>query len=117
MKEGVNALKTGLKLFTSKPITYRFPPETPLTEGFRGRHIFNLKKCRTCGLCSNVCPSGAIEMIGKVLEAEINHYVDRCMFCGQCAEICPENAIRMSEEYELADFDRSKMLHEYKKHS
>ena len=56
-------------------------------------------------------------MIGKGLGAEINHYVDRCMFCGQCAETCPENAIRMSEEYELADFDRSKMLHEYKKHS
>ena len=56
-------------------------------------------------------------MIGKGLEAEIKHYVDRCMFCGQCAEICPENAIRMSEEYELADFDRSKMLHEYKKDS
>jgi len=61
-----------------------------------------------CGLCSSVCPSGAIEMIGKGLEAEIKHYVGRCMFCGQCAEICPENAIRMSEEYELADFDRAR---------
>jgi len=62
-----------------------------------------------------MCPSSAIEMIGKELEAEIKHYVDRCMFCGQCAEICPKNAIRMSEEYELAGFDRSKMLYEYKR--
>jgi formate hydrogenlyase subunit 6/NADH:ubiquinone oxidoreductase subunit I len=54
-------------------------------------------------------------MIGKGMEAEINHYVDRCVFCGQCAEVCPRNAITMSKEYELAGFDRRKMLIEYKR--
>ncbi|NIO36761.1 hypothetical protein GTO27_03555 [Candidatus Bathyarchaeota archaeon] len=54
-------------------------------------------------------------MIGEGLDAEIRHYVDRCMFCAQCAEICPTNTIRMSKEYQLSGFDRSEMVHEYKK--
>lgn len=54
-------------------------------------------------------------MIGKGMEAEITHYVDRCMFCGQCAESCPRNAITMTKEFELADYSREKMVYEYKR--
>jgi formate hydrogenlyase subunit 6/NADH:ubiquinone oxidoreductase subunit I len=52
-------------------------------------------------------------MMGKGLDAEIRHFIDRCMFCGQCAETCPKNVIEMSKEYELAGFDRIEMVREY----
>jgi len=114
--ENMTLVKEALKQLFLRPATVKYPYEKlVLPKGFRGRPIWDMKNCIGCGLCSNVCPSSAIKMIGKGLEAEIEHYVDRCMFCGQCAEICPKNAIRMSKEYELAGFDRSKMVHKYKR--
>ncbi|MFZ9288132.1 MAG: 4Fe-4S binding protein, partial [Vulcanococcus sp.] len=29
-----------------------------------------------------------------------------CIFCGNCVEYCPTNCLSMTEEYELAAFDR-----------
>ena len=29
-----------------------------------------------------------------------------CIFCGNCVEYCPTNCLSMTEEYELATFDR-----------
>jgi formate hydrogenlyase subunit 6/NADH:ubiquinone oxidoreductase subunit I len=81
----------------------------------RGRPVWDISLCIGCGLCSRVCPSGAIEMIGKGSEAEIIHHVDRCMFCAQCVEDCPVNAILMTEEYELASDDRTEMTIKYKR--
>lgn len=111
-------IKEALRQLFQRPATLKYPYEKPtIWKDFRGRPIWNMKKCIGCGFCSNVCPAAAIEMIGKGLEAEIKHHVDRCMFCGQCAEICPKIAIKMSTEYELAGFDRSKMIFEYKRDS
>ena len=112
----MSLLKEALKQLFKKPATLRYPFEkaTP-PEGLRGRPVWDMVKCVGCGLCSRVCPSRAIEMIGKGFKAEIKHYVDRCMFCGQCAESCPRNAITMTSEYELTGYTRSEMIHEYKR--
>ncbi len=108
-------IKEAIKHLFSHPVTLKYPYErTAPPAGFRGRPVWNTQRCFGCGLCSRICPSGAIEMTGKGKGAEITHYVDRCMFCGQCAESCPRNAIEMTEEFELAGFNRKNMIHRYK---
>jgi len=41
--------------------------------------------------------------------------MDRCIFCEECAEVCPKRAIMMSAQFELAGFDRSKMVFRFRK--
>lgn len=105
-----------LKHVFKKPATLRYPSEKrkPI-KGMRGRPIWDIERCVGCELCFRDCPSGAIEMIGKGSEAEFKHYLDRCIFCGWCEEVCPTDAITMTEEYELAGYDRAEMIIEFKR--
>lgn len=51
-------------------------------------HI-DLKKCRGCGQCLDVCPVEAISLVkGKAVIDQ-----DRCIFCGACMAACPQAAI------------------------
>jgi len=46
------------------------------------------EKCSACGLCADVCPTGAIPQIGPY---RID--VAKCSECGECKESCPADAI------------------------
>lgn len=46
------------------------------------------EKCTACGICEELCPSGAISK-GEIYK--IDGAI--CLECGRCAEKCPQNAI------------------------
>ena len=48
--------------------------------------------CEYCGICSALCPAGAIRAPGDgVLILDL----DSCLSCGLCAEACPVGALRI----------------------
>ena len=94
-----NIFKTGIKLFIKKPITFKFPPEAPLSKKFRGRHIFLPEKCMSCGACFRICPNRAIKMVERLKDGKAVYYpsidYSMCCFCGLCVELCPKKALEM----------------------
>ena len=113
-----------------KPETVEYPEvKAPTAERVHGRHQLNrhpdgLEKCVGCELCAWACPADAIyveganntdehrmspgERYGSVYQ--INYL--RCVFCGLCIEACPTRALTMTNEYELADDTRAKLIFE-----
>jgi len=117
-------------LTTFQPRTTEQYPEQPkeTARRFHGRHQLNrhpdgLEKCVGCELCAWACPADAIyvegadntdeeryspgERYGRVYQ--INYL--RCILCGLCIEACPTRALTMTNEFELADDSRAKLIY------
>ncbi len=105
--------------------TVQYPekkPELPLR--FRGRLVLPVDpekgehRCTACMLCVKACPNRSIEvekMTGedgkpKPKAAKYMYNLATCMFCNMCVEACSFAAIVMSDEYELAVYDKSALV-------
>jgi len=101
-----------------KPMTVRFPKESiPIPEGYRGEHEYDAEKCISCGLCANICPNRAIELV-KAPEEYKDAYpkfypqidLGKCCFCGLCQDRCPKDAITLSKNVYLSTFDSTTVI-------
>lgn len=103
-------VKAALTLFKHGCITYNFPPEVPITEKARGRHIYYPDLCKGCGLCAKICSNKAIEMVkcekeGKtIVRPQIDY--GKCCFCGLCVDTCPTNALQFTSFPMLVAMDK-----------
>ena len=94
-----------------KPATGKYPfVKAEVPEGFRGKQVFDISLCISCGLCSRDCPAKAIEMVEVAGKKRPLFHLDLCIFCYQCAEGCPRNAIKSSEIFELATTNKLDLI-------
>lgn len=113
-----------LKSLFKKPSTRKYPKEkVKPPKRFRGKITFDKKGCTACGLCRMICPTNAITLgrkikvikVGKIIHKQIMHPIEsidigKCVSCGLCVEICPAKVISFTNEFELADKDRKKLI-------
>ncbi len=113
------------KYMFQKPITLQYPEQkAQMTTRFRGRLVMPVdeekgdNRCTACNICVKACPnySIAVERLTdetgkpKPKAASFTYNMGTCMFCNLCVEVCPFSAIVMSEEYELAVYDRKSLI-------
>jgi NADH-quinone oxidoreductase subunit I len=121
---------TGVKHLFRPRITLRYPEQKLDLEGqgyrfdakqgvglpgFKGRHILYFDKCTGCQLCAIACDGVAVAIEMQHIKKgkpqnkkDIWPAVDygRCVFCGLCVDACPFDALFMTNDYELAAYDK-----------
>ncbi len=108
--------------------TAEYPDVKPsLPPRSRGVIALLQENCTVCMLCARECPDWCIYIDShkETLPAveggreRQRNVLDRfaidfslCMYCGICIEACPFDALYWSPEFEYAEFDIQKMVHE-----
>ncbi len=131
--QGIGTLITGMRVtgyYIVRPklrVTQQYPNNRDtlqMFERFRGEVVMwhndsNEHRCTGCGICELNCPNGSIEIISKqillpdgkkkrVIDKHIYH-LGMCTLCNLCIKACPENALMMSQKFEHALWDRTKL--------
>lgn len=56
--------------------------------------------CVQCGLCMDVCPTGALKRDGATDAVVVD--TELCSGCGACAKVCPYGVLRIDKEEGVA---------------
>lgn len=70
----------------------------------KGAIVVDVEKCKGCGVCVSVCPTGVV-VLGKKVNAKGYNFavmqdgVD-CIGCASCAMVCPDSCITVYREKE-----------------
>jgi Ni,Fe-hydrogenase III small subunit/ferredoxin len=84
-------------------------PKVPVGGDFiTGKPVADPAKCRNCGTCIGKCPTKAITPLTGANHS-VTFSLDRCIFCRFCEEVCPHGAIRLTNQFELAATDKSRI--------
>jgi NADH-quinone oxidoreductase subunit I len=125
----LKGLGVTIKHLFKRPSTLMYPHEREdLPPRTRGVIALMDENCTVCMLCSRECPDWCIyieshkETVPPAKEggrARTRNVLDRfaidfslCMYCGICVEVCPFDALWWSPEFEYAEYDMGKLLHE-----
>ena len=112
-----------LHLFRRR-VTVEYPEEKRrLPARWRGRIILSRdpdgeERCVACYLCAAACPVDCIALqatedeSGRRYPEWFRINFSRCIFCGYCEEACPTYAIQLTPDFEMGEYDRSKLVYE-----
>lgn len=104
--------------------TEQYPMQRPqVAERYRGAPRLNVNPdtsetlCIACDLCAVACPENLIvvssERNEKTRRKELTNFtydLSRCMFCGLCEDACPTDALELTQDFELASYNRQNMI-------
>src|SRR5271169_198381 len=105
-------------------VTEQYPLQRPqIAERFRGAPRLNNNPetnetlCIACDLCALACPENLIVVGSERNPAtrrkeltEFTYDLSRCMFCGLCEDACPVDALELTQDFELASYNREGMI-------
>lgn len=55
--------------------------------------VRNEDKCVMCGVCTGICPTGALSMERPSMEVHFDG--EQCVFCQLCTKVCPMRAMEV----------------------
>lgn len=136
IKDGLVTVFIGMKitflhLFTPS-VTIQYPSvKVPMVERVRNRLFVNMNDCIGCDQCARACPVSCIDIntvkglptedLGKTSQGKkkalwvTKFDIDfaKCCYCQLCVFPCPTECIYMTDEYEFAKLERTKLLYHF----
>jgi NADH-quinone oxidoreductase subunit I len=100
--------------------TEQYPLQRPeVAERYRGAPRLNVNPdtnetlCISCDLCALACPEHLIVVTSErnptTKRKELTTFTydtSRCMFCGLCEDACPTDALELTQDFEMANYNR-----------
>ena len=126
----LKGLRVTFKYQAPKEIyTEQYPLERPqIAERYRGLPRMNVNPdtgetlCIACDLCAKACPEHLIvveserdPVTKRKVMTKFTYDVSRCMFCGLCEEACSTDCLELSQDYEIATYDRNHFIFDRKR--